>query len=314
MRLLHTSVVGADETDSLGHLNVNHYIRRAELANAALAPELGLDAEALEAAGQSLRRIDSYCKYNREQFPDAILEVRGGVIDAADDGLRMFYEVRNPAQDTHAATFILEYALFDRASGARLPLPDATLRGAEDVRTKLPTHGEPRSIRLVPPRTDIALDRIRERVGDGGLAMMGGLRERRIEPEVCDAFGFLRLGEDMVFGPRQRAQMDAEGRPHGPEVSVAPDGRRFGWAWMETRHLILETPRQGDLLRSIAADLAHGAKTRHSRRWIFNATTGRLAATDDMIGLCLDLDARRAIDTPPDVRAELGRVYAPELA
>jgi len=314
MRLLHTSTVREDETDSLGHMNVRFYMERVERANFVLMAELGLERAALKARGQELFRVDSYCKYNREQFPGATLNVLGGVLDVADDGLRMFYEVRNPAQDAHAASFIIKYALADLPTRARPPLPDATMRLAEGARTSLPDYGVPRSVKLDPPRTDLTFAEITARVGDGGTAMMGGRMEREVEPEVCDAHGFLRRGEDMMFGPRQRAQQEAEGRTRGPVVNLSADGRRFGWAWMETRALVLETPRAGDRLRSIGADVVLGLKTRQSRRWIFNATTGRLVGTDDMVGLCLDLDARRAIEIPADERRRLASVYAPEFA
>jgi len=314
MRIWHTSTVREDETDSLGHMNVRYYMERVERANFVLMAELGLERKALKARGLGLSKVDSYCKYHREQFPGATLNVLGGVLDAADDSVRTFYEVRNPAQDVHAASFIVEYALVDVTTRERLPLSDETLRLAEKLRTPLPAYGAPRSITLDPPRTDLSFAEIAARVGDGGRSMMGALMEREIEPEFCDPQGWLRPGEDLMYGPRQRAKMQAEGHEPGPTINLTADGHRFGWAWMETRALVFQTPRAGDRLRSIGADIALGSKTRRSRRWIFNLTTGRLAATDDMVGICLDLDARRAIDIPPDVRRQLASVYVPEFA
>lgn len=314
MRLLHTSTVGEDETDHLGHMNVRFYMLRVETANWALMTDLGLGRDALRARGWVLARVDSYCKYNREQFPGATLAVRGGVLDAADDGLKLFYEVRNPAQDAHAATFIIEFALLDRATRARLPLPDAVLQRAETERTPLPDYGAPRSLRLEPLRMDVSFDEIAARVGEGGSSMMGARMEREVEPEQCDAHGFLRPGEDLMYGPKERARMLEAGKVPGPTVNLSANGHRFGWAWMETRAMVFETPRVGDVLRSIGADVAIGRKTRQSRRWIFNVATGRLVAADDLLGIALDLDARRAIDIPPEVRAELDGVYVPEFA
>lgn len=314
MRRLHTSIVGNDETDDLGHMNVRFYMLRVEEANAALMAELGLEAGALAARGHALARVDSYCKYNREQFPGATLQVQGGVLDAADDGLTMYWEVRNPAQAVHAASFIVEFALQDLATRGRLSLPDQALHAAQSGRVPLPAYGAPRSLSLDPPRLDVSLADITARVGDGSRSMMGGLMERQVEAEFCDAHGFLRPGEDLVMGPKQRAAM-LETRKHlGPQVQLSAAGRRFGWAWMETRAMVFETPRAGDILRSIGADVALGKKTRQSRRWIFNQTSGRMAGADDMVGICLDLEARKSIEIPPEVRAELAQVYVPEFA
>ncbi len=314
MRLLHTSVVGDDETDDLGHMNVRFYMLRVEAANARLMDEFGLGTAALAERGQALVRVDSYCKYNREQFPGATLQVLGGVLDAADDGLKMYWEVRNPAQDAHAASFILDFALQDLATRSRQPLRDDALHRAQNAQTPLPEYGAPRSLSLDPPRLDVSLAEITARVGDGGRSMMGGLMERQIEPEFCDAHGYLRPGEDIMLGPKQRAALMETRAAVGPQAQMSATGIRYGWAWMETRAMVFETPRAGEVLRSIGADIALGQKTRQSRRWIFNETTGRMAGADDMVGICLDLDARKAIVIPPEVREDLVRVFVPEFA
>ena len=53
---------------------------------------------------------------------------------------------------------------------------------------------------------------------------------------------------------------------------------------------------------------------RHSRRWIFNTTTGQLVSLNDNVSVALDLDARRSIQIPTKVRSQLERRHFPEFA
>src|SRR5436190_13647649 len=107
MKLLHTSVVSADEIDALGHLNVRYYASRALAANAALLAELGLGTEALAAMGARTAQADTYTRYHREQFKGATLNVRGGVLEVGRGTVRSYLEIDNDEKDEVAATFVL---------------------------------------------------------------------------------------------------------------------------------------------------------------------------------------------------------------
>ena len=121
-------------------------------------------------------------------------------------------------------------------------------------------------------------------------------------------------GEHLMFPSRLMEARRSSGKAFGPPTFTTEDGRRFGWAWMETRTVDLRRPQAGDVLRATEADLALGKKTRHARRWVFNLTRGELAGMEDAVAIALDLDARRAMDIPSDLRTALERGYAPEFA
>jgi acyl-CoA thioester hydrolase len=314
MRLFDQSVVGDDEIDSLGHMNVRFYMARVVRANKALMASWGVTPELRRGLNAVLNRVDSYCRYHREQFSGAPLQVWGGLLDIGPDAARLLYEVRNPDKGEVAAAFIVVFALEDLVTRARVALPAEVLVRAQAARTELTEHGTPRSIKLDPPRLNVTLEAIEARVGDRPSGMMGAGMERVVEPEDCDDHGFLRPGEDLMFGARLRARLQSGDRPFGPPTFVSDEGHRFAWAWMETRQVQVATPRAGDVLRAVGADVALQRKTRQSRRWIFNTTTGQLAGVDDTVGIALDLDARRSIEIPAKVRAELESRYLPEFA
>src|SRR5213078_2667875 len=130
MRTLFQSAVAADEIDGLGHLNVRYYIARALRANAALMDGLGLSPAAL---GARLVQADTYTRYHREQFQGSTLQVRGGVLEAHGERIRVYFEVCNDAKAEVAATFILGFALVDQATRAPIRIPEPVLAEAADA-------------------------------------------------------------------------------------------------------------------------------------------------------------------------------------
>jgi acyl-CoA thioester hydrolase len=315
MQLLHESHVLENEIDTLGHMNVRFYMVRVAEANARLFTQFGLDAHAAKGAGRRLTQVDTFCRYHREQFPGAPLEVRGGVLSIKDASVTMFHQVSNPAKDEIAATFIIEYALIDQATRTAVTLEEAVRQAARKAVVDLPEYGAPRGLQLTPPNLSVTLEDLTAKLGDQEVfGLMGGRGQREVTPEDCDEHGFLKPGVDLMFRGRHVEDQEREGGKFGPPTFVSDEGHRFGWAWLETRSVRIETPRVGDVLQTISAELGLQSKTRHSRRWIFNTRTGNIAGLDDTLGIALDLDARKSIPIPVKVREMLERQNVPELA
>jgi acyl-CoA thioesterase FadM len=276
--------------------------------------DLGLDLGAQRADGRKFIQTTAHCRYHREQFPGAVLAVQGGVLGVKASSVQVFHEVLNGQTNEPAATFIIDYALIEAASRAAVPFPGGILADAARTRVALPPHGAPRSIDLGPPRLDLTYEDVLARVGDtDSTDMMGGRAERLVDAEDCDAFGYLHDEQDMMFSPRRLAQLPP-GKTYGPPVYTTDEGHRFGWAWLETLNVRVAQPRAGDTLRTIGAEIGIQSKTRHSRRWTFNKSTGALASINDTVGIALDLDARRPIVIPANIRRTLEAAHTPEFA
>ena len=313
MKILDESVVRAEEIDSLGHLNARFYMERVARANEALIASLGLDLATRDKAGAVLARPDAYIRYQREQRLGAQLQVRSGLIDVDGDSLRIFHEVRNAVTDDIASVTLATFTLQSRATRTPMPLPAAVVETARAVREPLPDYGNPRSLTLTQPRLDVTFQHVFDRVGAFGDGATGMLTERVLPQDICDEFGFVRDGEELLPAIFRR------GRPEelevlGPPITVSPSGLRYGWALMELRTLQVSRPRAGDRVRSIGAILGMNRKVRQSRRWTFNGDSGALISIDDTVALLLDIDGRQAIEIPADLREELSRQGAPELA
>jgi acyl-CoA thioester hydrolase len=314
LRTFDTADVQPAEIDHLGHMNVRFYAERSQRANTTLLAELGLEPDAGADRGLRLTQTDSYTRYQREQFAGATLVVNGGVLGADARGVRSFYELANPAKGEIAATFLITSAFTDRASGESAGLPDAVQAAANARRIELPAHGRPRTIDMGPPRVDLAFEEVAARIAEDPDDPMSRRSEWVVPPEACDEHGVLADTGMMMFGGF-RMPTEEEMRRHGPMMTFETDeGHRVGWASLETRMVRVSPARAGDALCSLGAEIGLHPKVRHTRRWMFNTTSGRLVTLHDNVNIALDLDARRAIDIPAALRKSIEARHVPEFA
>ena len=308
MQLLHESTVLPDEIDSLGHMNVRYYIARMEAANQRLLNEVG----AHKAASTRNQRVDTYTRFRHEQFEGATLHTYGGVLAITEGGLRSYVEIRNPETEQLAASFIVTTTPMDVESRAPLPLTSATV--PTSLAIEIPDYAAPRTLELGPSKQNITLaelDNLIPEVDSGG--MMSGKREATVEAGDIDGSGWLRADLELMFLPFAKLAAAEQGT-QGPPVFTTPDGKRVGWAVMETRTQNFGQVQLGDELAYFSADIDLQAKSRISRRWAFNRHSGALLGLSDTVGVCIDLDARRAIPWPEDLRALIEEHMQPQLA
>jgi acyl-CoA thioester hydrolase len=312
MQVLHTSTVLAEEIDSLGHMNVRYYMTRMQSANRQLVDSLGIDPDVLEHS--FLRSVDTYTRFRNEQFEGATLETVGGLLSIGEGGVQSYVEIRNPDTGAVAATFVVTTALIDRKTRNTqiLPLPTSEVSDSDYI--EIPAYAKPRSLSLGPANTDITLEVLQNSIPDvDGGGMMSGKRNALIEADDVDAEGWLKEDVELMFLPFAKMALEAGEKP-GPPVITTSDGLRIGWAVMETRTMLFAQPRLGDELSYFSTDLKVEAKSRLSRRWALNTNTGQLLGMSDTVGVCIDLDARRAIEWPDELRKEIEKHQQPQLA
>lgn len=311
MQRLHETTVQPEEIDSLGHMNVRYYMARMERANRQLMAELGIPAALMERSFP--RRLDTYTRFRREQFEGATLHTLGGVLSLGEGGMRSYIEIRNPATDEVAATFITTTALIDQHNRTAIAFP-APSYGNDSPRIEIPDYAQPRSLSLDHMNTNVTLEELNACIPEiEGGGMMSGKREATIDADDVDAEGWLREDVELMFLPF--AKMAAENNEQqGPPVFQTKAGQRVGWAVMETRTQLFAQPRLGDEIAYFSADLDIREKSRLSRRWALHKRTGQLLGMSDSVGLCIDLDARRAVAWPQELRAQIERYQQPQLA
>ena len=301
LTLLHESIVHESEIDSLGHMNVRFYVERAARANAELLQRLGIAS----APGQQLRRFDTHNRFHREQFAGARLHTLGGMVATESrEGVTGYYEIRNADTGDIAATYIMTSCVIDSVTEEKLELTLPDTSAARSLTIDIPEYGRPKSLSLSPIRLP-AFDEITPLIPESDLLSgMTGRREGIVMSEDCDAGGYLAEDKDLVhmlFRPQPGEEMTAMGPPHLRDEQ----GRLYSWAMMEIRSLIYQRPREGETIVSLSADVNYGEKWRHSRRWIYSRETRALLGISDQTGICMDLEARRAIPIPDEARAAI---------
>ena len=274
LTVTHTSTVTPDQIDHLGHMNVRYYAVNARAATRSLVGDGAI--------------IDMYTRHHREQLVGSELEVRSGVLGVDSDSIRVYHELVNVSTGEPAATFVYR---------VRADTPTDHVDTVE-----IPAHGRPRSIDLDAVMSTPSLEEAQHL----GLAMR---RPREIDHE--DTLDGDSVPSSMVpmlfFG----------GTPtDGGEFQLlytGPDGQDIAWATMETRVAISRLPELGTRIQAFAATTAIADKTTQVSMWVYDLADGGLIAGFEVVSVLFDIDARRAMSIPDDMRAQELAKLRPEL-
>jgi acyl-CoA thioesterase FadM len=300
---LFEAVVGEEEIDHLGHMNVRYYHEKGVRGSAALAAAHGLGPEACRGLGAVLELRDTFTRHYREQLVGAPLAVCGGVLAVRGDGLRVYLELWNREREELSATWVHELVLRDADARARLPLPEMAAQSAGAALVAWPEHGRPRTLELHREPPALALEEARAR----GLAMR---KPRTLAAEECDAEGHFPAAryQELFWGgePARPGHV-------GPFLRPLPDGGRLGWATLESRGMLAELPSAGTRIQSFGADVDITGKTHTTHMWLYDVEREALLCTSSVVNLAFDVTKRRAIEIPAGVRAELETRHHPDL-
>jgi acyl-CoA thioesterase FadM len=312
--LLHESIVNAAEIDSLGHLNVRHYIARARTAGHALLKLAGITLQ----EGEAVRWTDTFNRFHREQFEGAKLQTYGGFIysegvENESLGLsRAYFEIRNPDSKTLAASFVVSMQIVDSAGQLVNDMDRMQLSQRSEQIIPLPAHGAPRTLSLTEPGS-VTFEEIEAIVDKRPTPdMMIDRREFVVLPEDCDVEGRLKEDVDLMH-VLHRLQPGQKLTDMGPTILKDDQGRRFSWAMLETRSFRCQRPAANDAVISLGADLSAGEKWRYARRWMFAKESGLLLAVQDSVGICIDLDARKSMVIPTALKSTIEANCLPQF-
>ena len=299
MDRLHTSTVTQDQIDHLGHMNVRFYTALACVGAGELTARLG-------PGGRDDPRIwerDIYVRHRREQLVGARLEVRGGVLEAAPDRIRVYEELADVDSGDVAATFVMGLEAIDEDRNP-VKFSDEVVERAGTTTVEIPEHGMSRSISFDDePAAPLSLDVLRAR----DLAQR---QVRVLEAAECDEGGW--FPSDMMMALVWGGE-PLPGRDFRP-FHTTPEGKTLAWATMETRAVWSRLPRLGDRVQSFNAEIGVGEKTFNSRYWVYDLDRGELVCDFSVVSLAFDLEARRSVVIPDALRDEMAQRLHPDLA
>ena len=300
MQSLHRAPVAEDEIDELGHFSAPFYDRRAYLATAAIAAQMGFDQGRLASEGLELVIVDAYRANLAEQFRGADLEVIGGAIEVTPARLRCYHEIRNVDTGVLSATFVHEAVLRRVTDAVHVPWPRTAVATASSLLVEWPEQGRGRSIDLEhKPVMPLYAD----------VESRAFTLPQSVSPEDCDENG--RFLTEVYQGlPYNGEKVDAE---LGQWVIETEDGRTLGVADLETRNIYHAIPEAGLSYQVFSAPTSISGKTYVRHYWAFDINDKTLLATFVVVAIMLDLDARRSAEIPPSMLKKMQAELLPAL-
>jgi acyl-CoA thioester hydrolase len=221
----------------------------------------------------------------------------GCVLEIGESDAVIYQELRH-ADGALSAAFRTRIVHLDTAEGTVFPWTRRVLEKLEALKGETPDEAKPRS--FDPDAPGLAVDAITLDVVKKVDAPLIG--QGAVPPVHCDAHGWMvpswfigRISDsvpNLLYNWRRR-------------VAEKSGGQRTGAAVLEYRLRYHRLPRAGDqyVIHSSMGKVA--GKTHGLVHWVMDPLTGGPWATCEVVAITLDLDARKAIEAPPEMLAEL---------
>lgn len=285
------------DCDEMGHMNVRHYVVRAQEGLIGMAAELGLPHAFSPHANATLLVKEQHIRFLREAHAGAPLYMLGGVIEMGETEARILQLLIHPASGELAATFQTTVVHATPRDGQPFPWPKIARERAEALRVDVPERAQARSIDLSSFAPTASLARADalglSRIGLGGLLpsdcdVFGRMRTEQFIGRVSDGIGtFIHPFRDLVV----------EHAEHKPQ--------RMGGAVLEYRIVHLAWPRAGDRVEIRSGLLGTDARTMRVVHWMLDPATGEPWGTSEAVAITFDLDARKVVPVTDGARAAL---------
>jgi acyl-CoA thioester hydrolase len=294
------------DCDEMGHMNVRHYVVRAQEGLISLAAELGLPHAFSPHANATLLVKEHHIRFLREAHAGAPLTMLGGVIEMGETEARLLQLLIHPGSGELAATFQTTVVHATPREGQPFPWPRIARERADALKVEVPEKARARSLDLSPftPTASLArADALKlSRIGLGGLLptdcdVYGRMRAEQFIGRVSDGIGaFIHPFRDLVV----------EHAEHKPA--------RMGGAVLEYRIAYLAWPRIGDRIDVRSGLVRTDARTMRVAHWMLDPATGEPWGTSEAVAITFDLDARKVVPVSDAARAALARFEVTGLA
>ena len=294
------------DCDEMGHMNVRHYVVRAQEGLIGLAAELGLPQAFTPHANATLLVKEHHIRFLREAHAGAPLAMLGGVIEMGETDARVLQLLIHPASGELAATFQTTVVHATPRDGQPFPWPRIARERAETLKIEIPEKAQARSLDLSPFAPTASLPRA-EQLGLTRIGL-GGLR-----PSDCDVFGRMRAEQ---FIGRVSDGIGAFIHPFRDVVVEHAERKpaRTGGAVLEYRIAYLAWPRAGDRVEIRSGLIGTDTRTMRVVHWMLDPATGQRWGTSEAVAITFDLDARKIVPISDAARKALAQHEVEGLA
>jgi len=293
--------VNAWECDHMGHMNVQFYVGRIADGASHLRAALGMPPSVVGDTGRAFVVLEHCIEYRRELRAGAVVWVESGVLELAEKTATVCYRLWNAETAELAAISRSVIVSVDLKARRSAPWTEATRTRAEALRVtvdaaELPRYTPPEDVERLD-RADMARD-----LAEGWLETHRGAANAW----ECDHLGH--------WNARFYVDRFAQGAFHlHSALGMPPDwmrrSRRGTAALMQHIRYRREL-MAGDTMVLLSKPIAVTEKTVRYYNKLYNAATGALSATMDVLDVGLDRTARRSAALPPEVRAKAEAMLA----
>ncbi len=280
------------ECDTNGHMNVEFYIARFGDALRHLGTAIGMTPKLARRSGVALACRELRVRYRRELYAGDILALRSAVTGVGEGELVSRHELSDAASGEVSALAEIRELCVELESGAAAPWPEGTGARAEAMVAATALDPVPRL--EPPPRSGPAT----------GASFESG--HGAVDPWECDAFGHM--------SPRFYAARASDCAAHmlfqlGLGRAVLEE-RRWGSTALE-HHLGLRCQLfAGDVVTITTGFRAVGNKTFRFVHRFTDLESGEVTASIEVLSCLLDLERRKALVIPDEVRARIAERIA----
>ena len=285
---VYRGVVNPWECDIMGHLNIQFYGAKVADGMSHFCHALGLHQDLTDAGGITLSRRKAYSRYLGELHAGDILDIRAAVLAVDENSVDILAEIINTTTHRLSASFEMQYVGLDGETQQPVPWPREVRQRMTDLTGK---HSDaPR-----PPTAGSPVPAYAGNLGETFVSSRG-----TINTWDCDSRG------QMSFQQYYAIASDGIG-PVRHRMGITRDialAKHWGGVALEYDIRFLNPIASGDIYSLRTGLLNLGDKTFRIGHRFHNDSSGELVATFDIIACMCDLQARRAMTIPPEIRAQ----------
>jgi acyl-CoA thioester hydrolase len=286
--ITYRGIVNTWECDQMGHMNVQFYVDKHAAALANVANAIGITPSYQRQTGSRFAARRDHIQFKGEVHAGAVLSMQSRIVDAGDTWVRSYSELLDAETGKLSASFDTMAELHNVKTNTLQPLSAETHRlidGMLDAKA-----GD------APQEPEDYATFLPEREPEGMFESYRGA----VDTWECDPFG--------CMAPRFYTARfsDAAGHVYDAIGVSAKSMRenRLGSAALDYKTTYFAPLHAGDVVVNRTCFINIGNKTLTFYHRLSNAGTGELVATIEIVSVMFDLEKRKSIPLPDDIRAK----------
>ena len=297
-----TGEAEAHECDSLGHLNMRHYLYKAQQARQMFIIKLGLPNAFKAGHPSSVKFMNAHIQYKAESRPGQLLYIETGLLELRDIGMTLLHVIYH-VNGTVSATIIENIEHVYLPTGASFDWPLRVKTAALQYQIDMPNYAAPRSLnpwpKMVPP-TQAELEK-------WGIKQIGQGVFQRAETDMFDRV----MGGAILGRASDCVAHYKEGWPEAHK-DAAFDDKTMG-ILLEVNFVCHRPVRAGQAF-SFYSGIGHvNRRTRRLIHTLIDPTNGVALASMDAVSALFDLQSRKILEPSAQNLETLQAACTPEL-